>query len=137
MTINAGSINNQGTLGSGQALTVNTGSLVNDRGLIFSGNNMSLRVSSLNNSYANIYSLGNLTVDRNGQGALADSIVNSSASIQSDGSMSLAASTIQNVRALLTTSNGGIYTARIDEGRAIASFITTTAAVAKQLIPGK
>ncbi|WP_259640335.1 hemagglutinin repeat-containing protein [Pseudomonas syringae] len=122
LTINAGSINNQGTLGSGQALTVTTGSLVNDRGLIFSGNNMSLRVSSLNNSYANIYSLGNLTIDRNGQGALADSIVNSSASIQSDGSMSLAASTIQNVRALLTTSNGGIYTARIDEGACNREF---------------
>ncbi|PIH73965.1 hypothetical protein, partial [Pseudomonas syringae] len=122
LTVNAGSINNQGTLGSGQALTVTTGSLVNDRGLIFSGSNMSLRVSSLNNSYANIYSLGNLTIDRNGQGALADSIVNSSASIQSDGSMSLAASTIKNIRALLTTSNGGIYTARIDEGACNREF---------------
>ncbi|WP_415765245.1 hemagglutinin repeat-containing protein [Pseudomonas sp. ZB1P45] len=116
LTVNAGGIYNQGTLGSGQALTVTTGSLVNDRGLIFSGGNMSLRVNALNNSYANIYSLGNLTIDRNGQGAQADSIVNSSASIQSDGSMSLAASTIQNIRALLTISNGGIYTARIDEG---------------------
>ncbi|EPM96828.1 filamentous hemagglutinin, intein-containing, partial [Pseudomonas syringae pv. actinidiae ICMP 18804] len=122
LTVNAGSINNQGTLGSGQALTVTTGSLVNDRGLIFSGSNMSLRVSALNNSYANIYSLGNLTIDRNGQGALADSIVNSSASIQSDGSMSLAASTIKNIRALLTTSNGGIYTARIDEGACNREF---------------
>ncbi|WP_259674751.1 filamentous hemagglutinin N-terminal domain-containing protein [Pseudomonas fluorescens] len=116
VTVNAGGINNLGTLGSGQGLTVTTGSLVNDHGLIFSGGNMSLRVNALNNSYANIYSLGNLTIDRNGQGAQADSIVNSSASIQSDGSMSLAASTIQNIRALLTISNGGIYTARIDEG---------------------
>ncbi|QQN29608.1 two-partner secretion domain-containing protein [Pseudomonas syringae group genomosp. 3] len=122
LTVNAGSINNQGTLGSGQALTVTTGSLVNDRGLIFSGSNMSLRVSSLNNSYANIYSLGNLTIDRNGQGALADSIVNSSASIQSDGSMSLAASTIQNIRAILTTSNGGIYSAMIKEGACNREF---------------
>ncbi|WP_183135443.1 DUF637 domain-containing protein [Pseudomonas syringae group genomosp. 3] len=122
LTVNAGSINNQGTLGSGQALTVTTGSLVNDRGLIFSGDNMSLRVSSLNNSYANIYSLGNLTIDRNGQGALADSIVNSSASIQSDGSMSLAASTIQNIRAILTTSNGGIYSAMIKEGACNREF---------------
>ncbi|POY76898.1 hypothetical protein BKM09_028175 [Pseudomonas amygdali pv. morsprunorum] len=122
LTVNAGSINNQGTLGSGQALTVTTGSLVNDRGLIFSGNNMSLRVSSLNNSYANIYSLGNLTIDRNGQGALADSIVNSSASIQSDGSMSLAASTIQNIRAILTTSNGGVYSAKIVEGACNREF---------------
>ncbi|WP_440072885.1 hemagglutinin repeat-containing protein [Pseudomonas fragariae (ex Marin et al. 2024)] len=122
LTINAGSVNNQGTLGSGQALTVSTGSLVNDRGLIFSGGDMSLRVSSLNNSYANIYSLGNLTIDRNGQGALADSIVNSSASIQSDGSMSLAASTIQNIRAILTTSNGGIYSAKIVEGACNRKF---------------
>ncbi|WP_241090404.1 DUF637 domain-containing protein, partial [Pseudomonas viridiflava] len=122
LTVNAGGINNQGTLGSAQALTVTTGSLVNDRGLIFSGGNMSLRVSALNNSYADIYSLGNLTIDRNGQGALADSIVNSSATIQSDGSMSLAASTIQNIRALLTTSNGGIYTARIDEGACNREF---------------
>ncbi|KPX37387.1 Filamentous hemagglutinin, intein-containing, partial [Pseudomonas ficuserectae] len=122
LTVNAGSINNQGTLGSGQALTVTTGSLVNDRGLIFSGNSMSLRVSSLNNSYANIYSLGNLTIDRNGQGALADSIVNSSASIQSDGSMSLAASTIQNIRAILTTSNGGVYSAKIVEGACNREF---------------
>ncbi|WP_205903213.1 DUF637 domain-containing protein, partial [Pseudomonas viridiflava] len=122
LTVNAGGINNQGTLGSAQALTVTTGSLVNDRGLIFSGGNMSLRVSALNNSYADIYSLGNLTIDRNGQGALADSIVNSSATIQSDGSMSLAASTIQNIRAILTTSNGGIYTARIDEGACNRQF---------------
>ncbi|WP_454838002.1 two-partner secretion domain-containing protein [Pseudomonas mohnii] len=115
LTVNAGGLYNTGTLGSGQGLTVTTGSVVNDHGLIFSGGNMSLRVNALNNSYANIYSLGNLTIDRNGQGARADSIVNSSASIQSDGSMSLAASTIQNIRAVLTTSNQGIYTAKIDE----------------------
>ncbi|MHA6129916.1 hemagglutinin repeat-containing protein [Pseudomonas fluorescens group sp. PF-1] len=115
LTVSAGGLYNTGTLGSGQGLTVTTGSVVNDHGLIFSGGNMSLRVNALNNSYANIYSLGNLTIDRNGQGAQADSIVNSSASIQSDGSMSLAASTIQNIRAVLTTSNQGIYTAKIDE----------------------
>ncbi|EJL96298.1 hemagluttinin repeat protein, partial [Pseudomonas sp. GM102] len=113
LTVNAGGLYNSGTLGSGQGLTVTTGSLVNDHGLIFSGGAMSLRVNALNNSYANIYSLGNLTIDRNGQGAQAASIVNSSASIQSDGTMSLAASTIQNVRAVLTTKNQGIYTASI------------------------
>uniref|UniRef100_UPI00037EC994 two-partner secretion domain-containing protein n=1 Tax=Pseudomonas umsongensis TaxID=198618 RepID=UPI00037EC994 len=115
LTVNAGGINNFGTLASAQQLTVTTGSLVNSNGLIFSGGNMGLRVNALNNSYANIYSLGNLTIDRNGQGAQAASIVNSSASIQSDGSMSLAASTIQNIRAVLTTNNQGIYTARIGE----------------------
>jgi filamentous hemagglutinin len=115
MTVNAGGINNQGTLASAQKLTVTTDSLVNDHGLIFSGGDMSLRVNALNNFYANIYSLGNLTIDRNGQGAQAASIINRSASIQSDGSMSLAASTIQNIRDVLTVNNAGIYTAKIDE----------------------
>lgn len=68
---------------------------------------MSLRVDALNNSYANIYSLGDLTIDHDGNGGLTSSIINSSASIQSDGSMSVAASTIQNVRAVLTVNNAG------------------------------
>nr|WP_279654821.1 hemagglutinin repeat-containing protein [Pseudomonas petroselini] len=115
LIVNAGGINNQGTLGSGQALTVTTGALVNDHGLIFSGADMSLRLDTLNNSYADIYSLGNLSIDRDGQGGLATSVINSSSSIQSDGNLSLAASTLQNVRAVLTTSAGGIYTASITE----------------------
>lgn len=122
LTVNAGGINNQGTLGSAQALTVTTGSLVNDRGLIFSGGNMGLRVNALNNNYANIYSLGNLTIDRDGQGAQATSILNNSASIQSDGSMSLSASTIQNSRDVLTLNNAGIYTARIGEVTCIEGY---------------
>ncbi|WP_256735539.1 hemagglutinin repeat-containing protein [Pseudomonas sp. dw_612] len=115
LIVNAGGVNNLGTLAGAQKLTVTTGTLINDHGLIFSGKDMSLRVNALNNSYANIYSLGDLSVDRNGQGARADSIVNSSASIQSDGNMTLAASTIQNIRAVLTVNNAGIYTAKIDE----------------------
>ena len=115
LTVYAGNVSNYGTLGSGQDLTLTTGALLNDHGLIFSGWDMGLRVGALTNSYASIYSLGDLAIDRNGYGSLATSIVNSSGLIQSDGSMSLAASTIQNVRALLTLSNGGIYTARIEQ----------------------
>ncbi|WIE50656.1 filamentous hemagglutinin N-terminal domain-containing protein [Pseudomonas sp. GM17] len=115
LTLSAASVNNYGTLGSAQQLTLTTGALLNDHALIFSGGDMSLRLDSLNNSYADIYSLGNLSIDRDGQGGLASSILNSSANLQSDGNMSLAASTIQNVRAILTTSNPGIYTARISE----------------------
>lgn len=121
LIVNAGGINNQGTLGSGQGLTVTTGALVNDHGLIFSGADMSLRLDTLNNSYADIYSLGNLSIDRDGQGGLATSVINSSSSIQSDGNLSLAASTLQNVRAVLTTSAGGIYTASITEYPCIES----------------
>ncbi|MBV6754493.1 hemagglutinin repeat-containing protein, partial [Pseudomonas chlororaphis] len=122
MSVNAGGINNYGTLGSAQILTATTGALLNDHGLIFSGSDMGLRVDSLNNSYGNIYSLGNLAIDRDGLGGLASSIVNSSGSLQSDGSMSLAASTIQNVRAVLTTNNQGIYTASINETQCIEGF---------------
>ncbi|UZE31254.1 two-partner secretion domain-containing protein [Pseudomonas asplenii] len=122
MTVTAASINNYGTLGSAQKLTATTGALLNDHGLIFSGGDMGLRVDSLTNSYASVYSLGNLVIDRDGQGALASSIVNSSGSLQSDGSMSLAASTIRNVRAILNTSDQGIYTASISEVQCIEGY---------------
>lgn len=122
MTVNAAGISNYGTLGGAQKLTVTTAELINDHGLIFSGADMGLRVDSLNNLGASVYSLGNLSIDRDGQGALASSIVNSSGSIQSDGSMSLAASTIQNVRTVLTTNNQGIYTASIGEIQCIEGY---------------
>jgi len=122
MTVTAAGINNYGTLGSAQTLTATTGALLNDHGLIFSGGDMGLRVDSLSNRYASIYSLGKLSIDRDGQGALASSIVNSSGSIQSDASMSLAASTIQNVRAVLATNNQGIYTASIAEVQCIENY---------------
>ncbi|WP_269783866.1 hemagglutinin repeat-containing protein, partial [Pseudomonas protegens] len=115
LNLSAGGVNNQGTLGAAQGLTLTTDALLNDHGLLFSGGDMGLRVDSLTNSYADVYSLGNLTVDRDGQGTLASRIVNSSGSLQSDGSMGLAASTIENVRAVLKTDNQGIYTARIGE----------------------
>ncbi|MDH0661518.1 hemagglutinin repeat-containing protein [Pseudomonas sp. GD03858] len=122
LSVGAGSVNNQGTLGAAQNLTLTTGALVNDRGLLFSGADMGLRVDSLTNSYADVYSLGKLTIDRDGQGSLASSIVNRSASLQSDGSMNLAASTIQNVRAILKTDNKGVYTARIGEVACIEGY---------------
>ncbi|AGZ36588.1 MAG: hemagglutinin repeat-containing protein [Pseudomonas sp.] len=123
LTLGAGGVSNQGTMGAGEALILTTGALVNsDHGLIFSGKDMGLRVASLTNSYADVYSLGTLTVDRDGLGGLASSIVNSSGSLQSDGSMSLAASTIQNVRAVLQTDNKGIYTARVGEVACIEGY---------------
>jgi len=115
MTVNANGVRNYGTTAAGGDLTLTTGNLVNASGLIFSGKNMSLRVADFNNSNANVYSLGNLTVDRDGRGGLANSIMNRSSTLQSDGSMTLAASSIQNVRDVLTVNDAGIYTARIGE----------------------
>lgn len=115
LTVTANTLNNYGTLGSAENLRIVAPTLLNESGLIFSGGDMTLRVNSFTNKFADVYSLGMLSIDRDGQGGLASSIINSSSSIQSDGSMSLAASTIHNIRALLTISDQGIYTARIDE----------------------
>ncbi|WP_217501306.1 hemagglutinin repeat-containing protein, partial [Pseudomonas brassicacearum] len=115
LSVTAATINNYGTLGSAGALGVTTGDLLNEHGLIFSGGTTSLRVNSLTNRYADIYSLGDLSIDRDGLGTRASRILNSSGSLQSDGNMRLAASTIDNVREILTTHDAGIYTASIRE----------------------
>ncbi|UVM64148.1 DUF637 domain-containing protein [Pseudomonas sp. B21-010] len=115
LSVTAATINNYGTLGSAGALGVSTGDLLNEHGLIFSGGNTSLRVNSLTNRYADIYSLGDLSIDRDGLGTRASRILNSSGSLQSNGNMRLAASTIDNVREVLTTNDAGIYTASIRE----------------------
>jgi filamentous hemagglutinin len=112
LSLRAAAVNNLGTLGSGRAMTVTAASLLNDHGLIFSGGDMGLRVDRLKNLGADIYAMGNLRVDRDGQGGLASSIINSSSSIQTDAGLILAASTIQNIRTMLT-SESGIYSASI------------------------
>jgi filamentous hemagglutinin len=119
LLLNAGTLNNYATLGSGQRLVATTGALLNDHGLIFSGGDMSLRVDALNNSYADLYSMGNLSVDRDGKGGLASSILNSSSTIQSDGNLSLSANSIKNERAVLTVNDAGVYTASATLGTCI------------------
>ncbi|NVZ52349.1 hemagglutinin repeat-containing protein [Pseudomonas sp. B6002] len=101
-----------GTVASQGTLDLNVGSLLNDHGLVFSGGDMSLRVDRLKNIAADIYAMGNLRIDRDGQGGLASSIINSSSTIQADGNLSLAAGSIQNIRTVLTTESG-IYSASI------------------------
>jgi len=101
-----------GTVASQGTLDLNVGSLLNDHGLIFSGGDMGLRVDRLKNLAADIYAMGNLRIDRDGQGGLASSIINSSSTIQADGGLTLAAGSIQNIRTVLTTESG-IYSASI------------------------
>ncbi|MGY2041127.1 two-partner secretion domain-containing protein [Pseudomonas pergaminensis] len=101
-----------GTVASQGSLDLSVGNLLNDHGLIFSGGDMNLRVDRLKNLAANIYAMGNLRVDRDGQGGLATSIINSSGTIESERNLTLAASTIQNIRTVLSTESG-IYSAAI------------------------
>lgn len=133
LTVNVGTLNQTATgkllgtralVGSGQDWTVggsvasqgsldlSVGSLLNDHGLIFSGGDMSLKVDRLKNLGAAIYAMGSLRVDRDGLGGLATSIINSSGTIESERNLILAASTIQNIRTVLTTESG-IYSASI------------------------
>ncbi|NWC85343.1 hemagglutinin repeat-containing protein [Pseudomonas reactans] len=101
-----------GTVASQGSLDLSVGNLLNDHGLIFSGGDMNLRVDRLKNLAASIYAMGNLRVDRDGQGGLASSIINSSGTIESERNLALAASTIDNIRTVLTTESG-IYSASI------------------------
>ncbi|SFS29031.1 hemagglutinin repeat-containing protein [Pseudomonas sp. NFACC42-2] len=101
-----------GSVASQGSLDLSVDNLLNDHGLIFSGGDMNLKVDRLKNLGAAIYAMGNLRVDRDGQGGLATSIINSSGTIESERNLILAASTIQNIRTVLTTESG-IYSASI------------------------
>ncbi|WP_339437484.1 hemagglutinin repeat-containing protein [Pseudomonas sp. EL_65y_Pfl1_R32] len=101
-----------GAVASQGSVDLTVDNLLNDHGLIFSGGDMNLRVDRLKNLGATIYAMGNLRVDRDGQGAAATSIINSSGTIESERNLILAASTIDNIRTVLNT-HSGIYTASI------------------------
>ncbi|KTT59329.1 hypothetical protein SB8_05525 [Pseudomonas oryzihabitans] len=114
--LSAGQVDNQGTLGAAGNLSITTANLTNQNSsLIFSGGNMGLWVGDFTNRYADVYSLGDLSIARSGDGSWANSIVNRSGTLTSDGSLWLAASTIQNVHDILAVNNMGVYTGQITE----------------------
>ncbi|WP_408005491.1 two-partner secretion domain-containing protein [Pseudomonas huanghezhanensis] len=104
MTVNAGGVNNYGTLGAAQDLTVVTQTLLNNqaadgsRGFLFSGRNMKLQVGSFTNQYADVYSLGSLLVTGVSPGSSAQNLLNSSASIEAAGDITVAADSFVNQR---------------------------------------
>ncbi|WP_414158731.1 hemagglutinin repeat-containing protein [Pseudomonas sp. BNK-45] len=89
------SLTNQGTLGAGNALHIETPTLVNQSGLIFSGADMQLETSSLTNDKGDIYSLGRLDVNAPGQQP-ASLIENISGTIESAHGMQLLANRLVN-----------------------------------------
>ncbi|MBV4542851.1 hemagglutinin repeat-containing protein [Pseudomonas vlassakiae] len=105
LLVNAGSLNNLGTLGGNQLVRVTTGSLRNDHGLLFSGQDMQLYTGSLTNFYGDVYSLGGLTVARDGAGNLADLLDNVSGSLESAGDMRLSAARVDNRKEFIKTSS--------------------------------
>ncbi|SEQ42721.1 filamentous hemagglutinin, partial [Pseudomonas soli] len=103
LLVNAGSVNNLGTLGGNQLVRVTSGSLRNDRGLLFSGGDMQLYTGALTNFYGDVYSLGGLTVAGNAAGGLANKVENISGSLESAGDMRLNAQAIENRKEIFKT----------------------------------
>ncbi|MFK3643013.1 DUF637 domain-containing protein, partial [Pseudomonas protegens] len=101
LQLNAASIHNLGTLGSGEDLSLNAATLVNDHGLISSGGNMQLLTTSFTNRYAQVYSLGTALIAKDDQQARADLLDNRSGDIESLGKLTIAASTLNNVMDVL------------------------------------
>ncbi|MDD0976809.1 filamentous hemagglutinin N-terminal domain-containing protein [Pseudomonas fontis] len=109
MTVQARSLTNRATLGSGGNLLVTAQSLVNEgtpgsNSLITSGGNAEFRVDSLTNRFATVYSLGSLLVARDSAQARAGRLDNISATLQSEGTMRLLAQEIVNRRDAVTFS---------------------------------
>ncbi|WP_271104218.1 filamentous hemagglutinin N-terminal domain-containing protein [Pseudomonas tohonis] len=96
LRLDAGQLDNHGTLGSGEVLRLTTSALLNERGLLFSGDDMTLHVTSLKNRFADIYSLGSLSIAANDSGARSAVLENISASLESARNMKLAVASILN-----------------------------------------
>ncbi|WP_102861690.1 two-partner secretion domain-containing protein [Pseudomonas protegens] len=99
--LTAASINNHGTLGSGEDLNLTAATLVNDHGLISSGGNMQLLTTSFTNRYAQVYSLGTALIAKDDQQTRADLLDNRSGDIESLGKLTIAAATVNNVMDVL------------------------------------
>ncbi|BBH31958.1 hemagglutinin repeat-containing protein [Pseudomonas sp. St290] len=106
MNVDAGSINNFGTLGSSGNLRLVASSLLNQNGLIFSGGDMALRVNNFTNRFADVYGIGNVSISRDDNNGWSASIANISASIESGGDLTLAADRIENRKDVFEATGG-------------------------------
>ncbi|MGQ3853869.1 adhesin, partial [Pseudomonas capsici] len=95
LIVNAGSVNNYGTLGATQNLTFNTASLLNSQGLIFSGGDMQTNVGSLTNLKGDFYALNNLIIKGYGV-ERASQVSNISGSMESGGNFAISATAFEN-----------------------------------------
>ncbi|MDE1465492.1 DUF637 domain-containing protein, partial [Spartinivicinus poritis] len=100
-SLNANALVNSGTLGSGDALTLNiTQKLTNNNGeegsLIFSAGDMKLFANEIENRFADIYSNGDLVIARNNGLAKNKSIINSSGLIESLGNIDIYTNSLLN-----------------------------------------
>ncbi|WP_168734251.1 two-partner secretion domain-containing protein [Pseudothauera nasutitermitis] len=114
----AAQLNNRGTLGSAEDLTLDTPDLLNEEGLIFSGGDMALHADRFINRHADVYALGGLLIRGAGTQDSAEKIENRSGSIESVGNMGIRANTLENTADVFEISrkllSGGIAVRCID-----------------------
>lgn len=96
MSLALGSLDSRGTLGGAGLLRIEADSLRNEQGLVFSGADMTLRAGSLTNYKGDIYSLGALSVAKDDSLGQLATLENISGTIESAGSMQLAAASLIN-----------------------------------------
>lgn len=96
LTVEAGSISNNGTLGAAQNLALQSPSLMNDGGLIFSGADMKIGVGSFTNQTGDVYGLGNVVIQGFGSAAQANQVSNLSGSMESGGAFTIKAGSFAN-----------------------------------------
>uniref|UniRef100_UPI00272AEE8E two-partner secretion domain-containing protein n=1 Tax=Pseudomonas sp. TaxID=306 RepID=UPI00272AEE8E len=109
-------VNNYGTLGGADVVRIVGNSIVNDQGLLFSGGDMALRGGSLLNRRGDIYSLGSLSYAANDAGHLAHSFRNLSGTVESVGSLFVAASLLENARETFDISTAKVSAKLTDTG---------------------
>ncbi|MGH8354674.1 MAG: hemagglutinin, partial [Pseudomonas sp.] len=113
LTVNAGTLNNYGTLGSAEKLSLYAPTLLNENGLIFSGADMALRVNGFTNRYADLYSLGGLDIALDDQGNKAAALKNLSATLESARDMRVAVNSFENAKAVFDMESELVF-GRID-----------------------
>ncbi|WP_433770588.1 filamentous hemagglutinin N-terminal domain-containing protein [Pseudomonas putida] len=99
LNVNAGAVNNYGTLAGGTGLKLSASSLLNDQGgFLFSGGDLKLRVGSFSNKKSDVYSLGAIDIARDDAGYRAALVENLSGTMESVGNFSIRADSIVNRR---------------------------------------
>ncbi|WP_178131315.1 filamentous hemagglutinin N-terminal domain-containing protein [Pseudomonas sp. C1C7] len=99
LILNAGAVNNYGTLAGGTGMKLSASSLLNDQGgFLFSGGDMKLRVGSFSNKKSDVYSLGGIDIARDDAGNRAALVENLSGTMESVGNFSIRADSIVNRR---------------------------------------
>ncbi|WP_432783780.1 filamentous hemagglutinin N-terminal domain-containing protein [Pseudomonas corrugata] len=99
LNIDAGTVNNYGTIAGADGLKLTASTLLNDQGgFLFSGADMKLRVGSLTNRKSDVYALGDIDIALNDQGERSALMENDSGTMESGRDFSINADSIINKR---------------------------------------